>query len=524
MVGIGGLSFGRLGYVASQQFSLQVPFTQEVVEEVDTEAPSVPTGLVATKGSWEAALTWNASTDNVAVTGYNIYVDDVLHATVGAVTSTTISPVDPGRRVIKISAIDAAENESAKSSGVNCDVQHGIKVSSDGRRFVTSKDEDIYPVFDTCWGLITLTTSELTTYFADRRDKGFAGILGPNVYGANKPNNTGSSVSVVDLTNGSSALYSKLDEIVDMAEQYGLLLMFVFQWGLSTRMDNYGSQATAVNYVDFITKRYDDRPNVFWCVCGEYSLEASNPNDMDNLWVDYWEAMGDEVALNVPSDRLIGIHPYPGEGIALASSSGRFHSETWCRFNQVQTWTHEDYAYDRVSDDLNLSPQKPCFMSETKYEDSASEGTRVELRWDNWRSAFAGGCALGYGQEKVYQGRRLNTWSEMTTGMAKEGANDAVRMGTFMEARLAQDNVWAEQLGYIVGTPTEHVQLCESNSKKWLAAYVTDDATLTLTSASIVPYSTATWFNPRTGATQSDTLDTTYSAPTNEDWVLLLEE
>jgi hypothetical protein len=82
----------------------------------DTEAPSVPQNLVATGvSSSQIDLTWNASTDNVAVAGYNIYRDNVL-----VDTSPTNSYSDTGLAiettyVYEVSAFDAAANESARS-------------------------------------------------------------------------------------------------------------------------------------------------------------------------------------------------------------------------------------------------------------------------------------------------------------------------------------------------------------------------------------------------------------------------
>ena len=43
----------------------------------DTEAPSVPAGVAASEVTQTGAkITWTASTDNVAVTGYNVYVGE----------------------------------------------------------------------------------------------------------------------------------------------------------------------------------------------------------------------------------------------------------------------------------------------------------------------------------------------------------------------------------------------------------------------------------------------------------------
>jgi chitodextrinase len=82
----------------------------------DVEAPSVPQNLVATPVSDDQIdLTWSASTDNLGVTGYNIYRDDVL-----VDTSPTNAYSDTGLAIgteyeYEVSAFDAAANESARS-------------------------------------------------------------------------------------------------------------------------------------------------------------------------------------------------------------------------------------------------------------------------------------------------------------------------------------------------------------------------------------------------------------------------
>lgn len=80
----------------------------------DTQAPSVPTGLVGRAvSSTEVALTWNASTDNVGVTGYYVYLNDVA---LGVTTRTSFQHI--GRTAgatynYRVSAYDAVPNHSA---------------------------------------------------------------------------------------------------------------------------------------------------------------------------------------------------------------------------------------------------------------------------------------------------------------------------------------------------------------------------------------------------------------------------
>jgi hypothetical protein len=93
-----------------------------VPTQPDTTKPSVPTGLsaTATANSGEAAVSWNASTDNVGVQGYRVYCNGTLWVTVLApATSTTLTGLPSGTSLIQVSAIDAAGNESDKTAAVS---------------------------------------------------------------------------------------------------------------------------------------------------------------------------------------------------------------------------------------------------------------------------------------------------------------------------------------------------------------------------------------------------------------------
>ena len=82
----------------------------------DVDAPSVPANVAGTPASdTQVIVTWNASTDNVGVTGYNVYRDGAL---LGTATATTFADtgLTPGTSYIyTVSAFDQAENTSALS-------------------------------------------------------------------------------------------------------------------------------------------------------------------------------------------------------------------------------------------------------------------------------------------------------------------------------------------------------------------------------------------------------------------------
>jgi chitodextrinase len=62
-------------------------------KNTDTEAPTTPTNVTLNDIDFSSInISWSASSDNIGVTGYNIYVDDVLTAqTASSITNTTIS-------------------------------------------------------------------------------------------------------------------------------------------------------------------------------------------------------------------------------------------------------------------------------------------------------------------------------------------------------------------------------------------------------------------------------------------------
>ena len=86
------------------------------VTPYDTFAPSVPANLVATAvSSTQINLSWSASTDNVAVTGYRVYRGGVQIATVTGTTYSNTGLSASTTYSYTVSAYDASGNNSAQS-------------------------------------------------------------------------------------------------------------------------------------------------------------------------------------------------------------------------------------------------------------------------------------------------------------------------------------------------------------------------------------------------------------------------
>jgi chitodextrinase len=102
------------GNVSSQS----APASATTQAVMDTTPPSIPAGLSAVPISpSQINLSWSASTDDMAVTGYRVYRGGVLLTTVGNVTAFQNTGLAPATVYsYTVQALDAAGNASAQSA------------------------------------------------------------------------------------------------------------------------------------------------------------------------------------------------------------------------------------------------------------------------------------------------------------------------------------------------------------------------------------------------------------------------
>jgi len=87
------------------------------VSASDTTPPTIPTGLSASAiTSTSATLSWNASTDNIAVTGYRAYRNGTLVASPSSTSASITGLTASTQYSFTVTAVDAANNSSALSA------------------------------------------------------------------------------------------------------------------------------------------------------------------------------------------------------------------------------------------------------------------------------------------------------------------------------------------------------------------------------------------------------------------------
>lgn len=109
------LSFYHTG---SELILKQTLLNLQNVEGLDSEAPTAPTSLTASNPTETTIdLSWVAATDNVAVTGYNVYKDGVLEASLGNVLTYTVTGLTASTSYsFTVRAKDAIGNISTDSN------------------------------------------------------------------------------------------------------------------------------------------------------------------------------------------------------------------------------------------------------------------------------------------------------------------------------------------------------------------------------------------------------------------------
>ncbi|MEJ7646214.1 MAG: fibronectin type III domain-containing protein [Chryseolinea sp.] len=105
----------------------------------DNQAPSIPTGLASSNvTATGVTLNWSASSDNVAVTGYEIYRNGTLLSTVASTTAPVTGLAASTTYLFKVRAKDAANNFSAFSNEISVTTSQTGGPCSPGKLTLTS--------------------------------------------------------------------------------------------------------------------------------------------------------------------------------------------------------------------------------------------------------------------------------------------------------------------------------------------------------------------------------------------------
>lgn len=296
--------------------------------------------------------------------------------------------------------------------GPSVNFSHGKLKVSDNKRFLVFEDgTPFYYLGDTGWELFhRLNKDDTEKYLENRRAKGFTVIQAvalSELDGLNTPNAEGNKPLIDnDPLKPNEAYFAHVDWVVKKAAEKGIFIGLLPTWGDKVDPGTWGKGPKIFNkengykYGQWIGNRYKNSPNIIWINGGDRDGGGAN--------TPIWEAIGEGVK-SVDKNHLMTFHPW-GE----KSSSEWFQNSKWLDFNMCQTGhAQRSYAiYKRlIVRDYNLSPVKPCFDGEPRYEDHPVGWNPEVLGWFNdadirqamYWSLFSGSFGHTYGCHPIWQ-------------------------------------------------------------------------------------------------------------------------
>ena len=177
----------------------------------DTEAPTVPTNIVLSNITTNSVdISWTASTDNVDVTSYDVFVDGNLNKNI-TTTSTTITNLNHNTTYsFTILAKDAADNKSAQSTAVNGTTLTDSEAPTVPTNITVSNQTDVS--FKVTWSASTDNTAT-TSYnvYINSNKVGSSSTLEYTATGLTLSTTYSVQVSALDAANNESALSTAID-------------------------------------------------------------------------------------------------------------------------------------------------------------------------------------------------------------------------------------------------------------------------------------------------------------------------
>ncbi len=291
-----------------------------------------------------------------------------------------------------------------------------IAVHPDQSYLMTANGEPFFWLADTAWELFHRCSLEETEFYLDKRmAQGFNVIQAvalAELDGINTPNYNGDKpFDSLEEFIFNEAYFAHIDAVLNLALERNMHIALLPTWGDKLFKDSWGkgpeifTPERAYQYGKWIGKRYNTQKNLIWVLGGD-----RNPRE-NSKDVAVWNEMArgiQETQLN-ENKQLITFHPQPA---SPGGSSNWFQQEEWLSFNMHQTGHCPNQpTYQKITNDLGLSPKKPTLDGEPLYEEhpkcfNAKEqgySEAADIRRIMYWNVFAGAAGQSYGCHAVWQ-------------------------------------------------------------------------------------------------------------------------
>jgi hypothetical protein len=422
-----------------------------------------------------------------------------------------------------------------------------IRVSIDQHYLITTEGKPFFWLGDTDWELFhRMTREEAEEFLEIRKQQGFNviqavalaefnGIRQPNRYGDlplidEDPTRLAITPGANPANENEYDYWDHVDFIIHRIADKGMYIGLLPTWGdkvahLWGEGPIIFNEANAEVYAATLAKRYANNWNIIWILGGDrpatYTGKFNNEEkEFDDRAV--WRAMAKGIESVLGNDAFITYHPSGGS----FSTSSFIHDEPWLDMNVFQSGhgSREADAWNWVTRDLAMKPQKPTLDMEPCYEDHPvnpwdGKWTRTErgyftaydVRARIYRSVFAGACGVTYGHHQVWQflntelnppiyiGDTLIGWQK---AVKAEGANQMQHLKKLMLSRpyfsrIADQSLITSEAG---SNYTDAIIATRDEKGTYAFIYLPQNKPVSIDLSKLSGNNKIiTWFDPRTG-------------------------
>jgi hypothetical protein len=394
------------------------------------------------------------------------------------------------------------------------------------------------------WSMFTdLSPVQADTYLTNRAGYGcntaLVSMIGSVANGG--PSDDGATFDDIlpftggDVTVFNETYWSRMDTFIATARDLGITLLIYPMDGWNTRFEsvvfNPGnvSNADCQAYGQALAERYAGEPNILWAFGGDYA-EDNTVNERFGACLDGIRAAGDQrlatVQLNFRK--------------SLSSDSSFWSSRVGWNFVYTYYVTYKA-MFDGYGHTWSPSPlTRPALFSEGAYENSGSPhfGTDEALRRQICWALTSGSPGDFTGQEGVWNFQ--SNWESLLdstaagqiqsirdtfealawTTLVPDTGSDLVTAGRGTEITTDSPEVFPVENDYVTAARAADGSLA--------VIYMPDASVqITIDEGQMSGGYTATWVDPASGASISETPSATYSRGNNSagdsDWLLVLE-
>lgn len=407
-----------------------------------------------------------------------------------------------------------------------------LQVSSNGRHLVDSGGRPFFLVGDAGWSLVSqLDLPEAEDYLDDRAERGFNVVmvrLIEHQFCDDPPLNAYGEAPFTDVPFGTpnDAYFARVDQVISMAAQRGItVLLAPVYLGYQCGSQGWCAEVQAASlgqmraWGTYLGQRYSGFDNLIWLIGGD-----ADPTPV--------AAKVREVAIGIreyDSLHLMTCHNQT-ESQAITPWPG----ETWIDINNIYTYSRT--LYEKAYDAYVVSPPKPFFLLESRYENELGT-TAQSLRAQSYWSTLAGGFGHVFGNCPIWHFGYSPSWCGLADWVAElddPGSTNMTHYRLLFESRHWYEMVpdfdnTVVTVGYGMWGSTDYAMAASTEDGSSIIVYIPLLKSITVNMSTIAgPTVRAWWYAPATGsALEIGTYPKgTYSfvPPTDTDWVLVLDD